>query len=505
MVRNWRSWVLLILLVGPFAAYMSLGAYWLMQHGWALYAFMAWVASGTLLYFLANKWTKTRRQVLPPIDWDSPRTYSPHDRKAWDLVKEEADQGDAIAMDVLSGFDVYIDTGRRLANRLAAHYHPLSTDPIEHVPVVEIMTALELAAEDLEALCREIPGGDLVTYAHWKRAVQATGYLTKANEIYGYLLPLFQPMSGLVRLGAQKLMVQPSWRNVQQNVMRWFYRAFVNRLGHHLIELYSGRLAIGAGAYRRLARKGMRGVAQIEGGPGPLVIAVAGAKDVGKTTLIAALEQARAADLGVVRARLGAAGFDPDLAGLLMTAELVEIDSYTAHVEDETARDRHTRRDAVEDAADADLLLLVVSAQSLESTADAKFVDAWTHWYDTHLDLEPPPVLAVVTGADPGGIPGIGRALAEAARAALPAVVTAVVPVGLGTEPPAGVSDPLLPELALLLHRAERSAVMRHFHRLSARSKTRRVLNQVGRQGRRLFSGLRSAQSARRTGTKSSP
>jgi hypothetical protein len=46
---------------------------------------------------------------------------------------------------------------------------------------------------------------------------------------------------------------------------------------------------------------------------------------------------------------------------------------------------------------------------------------------------------------------------------------------------------------------------MRHFHRLSARSKTRRVLNQVGRQGRRLISGLRSAQAARHAGGKTRP
>ena len=42
---------------------------------------------------------------------------------------------------------------------------------------------------------------------------------------------------------------------MQQNVLRWFYQAYVNRLGMHLIELLSGRLAIGAGQYRRLTRR----------------------------------------------------------------------------------------------------------------------------------------------------------------------------------------------------------------------------------------------------------
>src|SRR5690349_20023307 len=101
----------------------------------------------------------------------------------------------------------------------------------------------------------------MVTPAHWKRAVQAAGYFQKANEIYGYLLPIFQPLGGLVRLGTQKLMVQPAWRNMQQNVLRWFYRAFVNRLGTHLIELYSHRLAIGPDHYRKLTRRRFSGKA----------------------------------------------------------------------------------------------------------------------------------------------------------------------------------------------------------------------------------------------------
>ena len=42
---------------------------------------------------------------------------------------------------------------------------------------------------------------------------------------------------------------------MQQNMLRWFYQAYVNRLGAHLIELLSGRLAIGADQYRRLTRQ----------------------------------------------------------------------------------------------------------------------------------------------------------------------------------------------------------------------------------------------------------
>ncbi len=228
----------------------------LYQRGWLLWAGLAWFAAGILFSWLAARWTKSRKDLLPPIDWNAPRTFAQIDRDAWKLVEAEAEQGDTVSLQTLTEFDVYMNTGRRLARTLANHYHPLSTAPIDNVPIVDLLTALELASEDLSALCRQVPGGDMLTPSHWKKAVQVAGYFQRANDIYSYLLPIFSPLSGLVRLGTQQLMVKPAWKDMQQNLLRWFFRAYVNRLGVHLIELYSGRLAIGAEQYRRLTRHG---------------------------------------------------------------------------------------------------------------------------------------------------------------------------------------------------------------------------------------------------------
>ena len=191
---RWPDWV-----------YVFFGVLWLASRGWALYGFAAWTAAALLFGFLSVRWTrvKGRDAVLPPIDWEVPRTFVPFDQQAWKLVEEEADAGDLQPMATLTEIDTYLDTGKRLARRLAAHYHPLSTDPIDHVPIVQVLTALELAAEDLGGLCREVPGGDMLTPSFWKKAVQAAGFFSKANQIYGYLLPIFTPTTGLVRLGAQ--------------------------------------------------------------------------------------------------------------------------------------------------------------------------------------------------------------------------------------------------------------------------------------------------------------
>jgi uncharacterized protein len=508
MRRTWRAVILLVLLVGPILAYMGFGAYWLVQRGWAIPAFAIWVAAGIVFGFLANRWTKNQREILPPIDWDAPETFGTHDKLAWDLVEREANRSDAIDMESLSGFDIYIDTGRSLASRLAAHYHPLSTNTIEHVPVVEILTALELAAEDLSRLCRQFPGGDLVTYAHWKKAVAASGLLSKANEIYGYLLPVFQPFTGLVRLGTQKLMVQPAWKNMQQNVLRWFFRAYVNRLGTHLIELYSGRLAIGADGYRKLRRR-IGGQTSSIDEPGPLVIAVAGARDAGKSSLIAALRYATEHDLSIVKARLEQGGFDEDLADRLEQAEWMESPGYTASVEGESARDRSTRRDAVEKAVEADMLLLIVDGSRDNHDADLAFLKAWEDWYVEQKQAGRPPALLLVSKLEKSSVPtganatnGLiarsdrSKAVVSGLRQAFSTTIAEVLPIELEHPPYQGIADLVLPALAALLHRADKASVIRHLRRLSTRSKARRVLSQVGKHGRSLWESVRRRKRA---------
>jgi len=184
VITNWRSWVLVVLLVGPILAYMGFGAVWLREHHWLLAATGLWLASGIVFAICAERWTKARRPLMPPLDWEAPQTFAPFDREAWKLVEIKGERSEAIPMEALAGADLYIETGRELARRLAAHYHPLSHDPIEHVPIIDLLTALELAAEDLADLCRQVPGGDLFTPAHWKGAVKAAGYLQKANDIY---------------------------------------------------------------------------------------------------------------------------------------------------------------------------------------------------------------------------------------------------------------------------------------------------------------------------------
>lgn len=484
MLKSWRSWVLIVLLVGPFAAYISLGFLWLLERGWlvATLASTAWIASGVVLYALAARWTKTARSILPPIDWNAPQTFVPADREAYAVVQEESARAEGVPLEALTESELYIETARRLFDRLAKHYHPLSERPLDSVPVVELITALELAAEDLTELCRDVPGGDLITPGHWKTAVQAAGYIQKANNIYSYILPLINPVTGIPRLASQHLMIKPAWKSMQENLLRWFYQAYVNRLGMHLIELFSGRLVIGAEKYRKLTRK-MTPAAIEPAESAALTIAVAGARDSGHEALVAAIREAKSGENPVERAKLAAPGLDDAVFGRLLGADWVAVDGYTAKPDRETARDRATRRHAVTEATDADLLLLLIDDRRGTLTADATFATEWDRWYVEHPSSERPPAIAAVIATD--------HARLDSARAVLPPTVARAVAIDPALASPTDLARAILPEVAAQLPRAERVAILRQLQRLSARSKAGRLARQIGESGRWFWDHLR--------------
>jgi uncharacterized protein len=510
-LRHWRSWVLVALLVGPVLAYVGLGMLWLWERGWVVctVAAVVWVIAGVAFSVLASRWTKTSRSLMPPLDWNSPQTFSPLDRDAWKIVQDEADQGESLTFDVLLGADVYIDTGRRLMKRLVEHYHPLTAHPFDEVPVVELLTAFELASEDLSGLCRQIPGGDMISLSHYRRAVQVAGYITRANDLYAYVSPFLNPITGLTRLGTREWIVKPAWKSMQQNVLRWFFEAYVNRLGMHLIELLSGRLAIGAPQYRRLTRRpAADGAALFDQELKPLTIAVAGARGSGKSRLIEAIKQACLGELNLIKARVEPLGLAPGVLDRLKEARWIESPGYPRSDVAESRRDRYQRDLAVTAATESDLLVLVVDGCQQDHGPDLSFAHAWDRWFREHPQREVPPTLVVITRVDrpefsaggsvaPASSPtdqamrdALVRTQVDALRAVLPANFRDFAAVGLG-ESPFGVIEHVMPTLAPLLLQAERTALLRRLHQLGNQSKAGRLVRQLGEHGRSLWEGLR--------------
>ena len=517
LLREWRTGVLLVLLVGPFLAYIGFGTLWLLERGWLLAAVIAWIVAGGAFSILAARWTTSVRTVMPPLDWDAPRTFSPLDREAWKIVEREALASEKLSMESLIEGDRYIETGRELLKHLAAHYHPDATDPLEDVPVVELLTALELAAEDLAKLTRQMPGGDLVTLSHGRRAIQMAGYISKANDLYAFVSPFLNPLSGLTRIGTRELIVKPAWKNMQQNVLRWFFQAYVNRMGVHLIELLSGRLAIGADQYRRLTRRGSLPALPVDG-EDLLVIDVVGARESGKSRLIAAAKEVFEGDERPLRARLEGMGLDGGLVHRLKHVRYDEVPGYTTRStpDHDSRTDRQTREAAVAAAVDCDLLILVIDGRKSLLPADVAFAQAWDRFFIQHPNREEPPVLVVVTGVDrpefgPVWAPpydwSAGQGVREAAvrslfdslRASLPPGFSTFAAAGLPEKSSFGVVEHVLPALAAQLHRAERAALLRRLQAVAGRSKAGRVMSQLGQQGKQVWSHLKNRRKKAKT------
>jgi hypothetical protein len=280
-----------------------------------------------------------------------------------------------------------------------------------------------------------------------------------------------------------------------------------------VIELLSGRLAIGADQYRRITRRARASSwVEAEQVP-PLTICAAGTSESGKSGLIAGLRAACSGDLTLLKARLANLAVDPELLERLRTARWVESPDYPAWSETEGRRDRARRQAAVDVAVQADLLILAIDGRRGNIMADAAFAQAWDRWFVGHPRNEVPPALVVLTGVEGPEFGGdwhppydwsSGQGARETAvrdrfeglHASLPPSFADFVAVSLSEPRPFGVVEQLLPVLAARLHRAERTALIRRLQEVGGRSKLGRLASQIGQQGRALWSGLKARRKA---------
>lgn len=502
-MSRWRLIVVGLLFAIPLVVLMGLGTYYLWEKGlWAL----VWWPMATLFvlgYALAWHWQRTHR-LLRPINLAPPIYWTERDMQAWHLVEARAKAAQGLSQDQMTDIPFYVRTAQEMALELARFYHPNSRDPIANLTLPEILAVVELASHDLaELVDKYLPGGHVLTIQNWKQAKQATDWYSRLSNIYWLVTAVFSPVRTGLRYATSKLGMSRPWQMLQENLVLWFFTAYVHRVGTYLIDLNSGRLRVGADRYRELINaQSAAGAPAVDGVAAPaqadpadhvqrVTLTVMGQVKAGKSSLINALLGEQRAQTDVLPATNEITRYELQPPGVPNRLVLLDTVGYghTGPREDQLR--------ATEDAAQrSDLLLLVLHARNPARQADVDLLRRLKEWFRSRPDLKMPPVLGVMTHIDllsptlewspPYDWQNpqrpkeqqIAEAL-NAGREQLGGDLVGVVPVCTATGKEYGIDEWLLPTLTGLLDEARAVALLRCLKAEANAAKVRRVLQQL--------------------------
>jgi predicted GTPase len=499
MVRQrWRLIILGVLIVAPSVFLMGYGAYQMWLQGWGAWAWWPMAGSLALAYVLAWRWQ--RRNRLLTVPFDTPLHWTDRDLEAWKLVEARAKAGTEIPPDKLGDLPFYVDTAKEMALELARYYHPKAQDPISSLTIPEMLAVVELAARDLaEMVDQYLPGGHLLTVNDWRRAKQVTEWYRLGSNVYWIVAGIFSPLNTAMRYAASQVGMSRPLQLLQENLLVWFYTAFVHRMGTYLIDLNSGRLRVGAYRYRQLLAqaKGTAAATSPEAAAEPeevvrrVTLTIMGQVKAGKSSLINALlgEQRARADVLPATAEITRYELRPD--GIDTRLDLLDTVGY-GHEGPKADQLRATQ----EAARQSDLLLLVMHAKNPARQADLEMVQALKSWFASQPSLKMPPVLGVMTHIDllspalewqpPYDWQRPKRTkehqIDEAAatvREQLGPYLAGVVPVCSAADRVYGIQEWLLPAVARLLDQAHAVALLRCLRNEIDTRKIRKVFDQL--------------------------
>ncbi len=497
-MSRWRVAIVLALWLAPFIVLACIGGYYLLNVHWAFYAWWPMAICFALASALAWYWQRKKR-LLPGWNFEPIPHGSERDQQAWKLVEERAKRAETIPAAQFAEPGFYLKTGQELAFELARFYHPDAQDVYGMLTIPELLAVAKLAARDLsEQVDRYIPGSHILTIDDYKRARSAVDWYRRANNLYWIMSAIFSPVETAARYFAARATTGQTWNLLQQNVLLWFYTAFLHRLGTYLIELHSGRLRIGAGRYRELmaqispsARETVTDAAPEVAPARDVTITLVGQVKAGKSSLVNVIlgEQKAATDVlpltnEITRYQLQPNGVDSQLA-------IMDTTGY-GH---EGPREDQIR--ATEEAArQSDLLLLVLHARNPARAADIKMLDRLRAWFAANPNLRMPPIVGVLTHIDlltpamewspPYNWRQPVRTKEEQIQSAIRAAgeqfgdrLAAIVPTCTAAGRAYGVNEEMLPEIVARLGEARSVALLRCIKAEADTGKVRKLFRQL--------------------------
>ena len=502
-MSRWRLAILTALFAAPVIALMALGMYHLWSTGWSFWAW--WFLAGclALAYVLGWKWQKQQR--LLTVDFEPSPHWTEQDRQAWHLVEAQAKEVAGMKPDQLLSFPTYIETGQKMALEMARFYHPGAGDPIGSLTLPEILAVVELAAHDLREMVDEyLPGGHLLTVNDLRRFKQVADWYPVARNITWIISGIFSPFTTAIRYAASQAGLARPWQLLQDNVILWFFTAYVHRLGKYLIDLNSGRLQISPQRYRELQKanrphtSGENPAADPADDVRSVTFALIGQTNAGKSSLINALLGNQQAITDVLPATAHLQRYQLQSPGIPTRFQLLDTEGYGTKGPGEGPM--RVTQDA---ARQADVVLLVLHARNPARQADLDLLENLTGYFAKHKELRKPPILAVLTHIDllspslewappydwhaPARIKELQIQEAVAAvQEQLAPRLTGVIPICAAPGKVFNVQEELLPALVALLDQAHAVALLRCLKAEIDAGKVRRVFSQMLSAGKGL-------------------
>jgi predicted GTPase len=512
-MKNWRWCILTAFALTPLLVLLAAGSVWFWLNGWWVYAW--WPMTGCYaIALLLAWWWQQKSRLFPAPDFTAELHWTDRDRQAWQLVAARARAVKSLPAERLRDVQFYVDTARDMADELAHFYHPRAIDPISALTITEILAVTELAAHDLAEMVDDyLPGGHMLTIHHWRNAGKVADWYSTASNVYWVIAALFAPLNTAVRYAASRVGLSRPLQLLQENLVAWFYTAFVHRVGTYLIDLNSGRLRVGARRYRELlnqARRSEKTKARTRDGqpvvepsspPGAaqVSIAVLGQVKTGKSSLVNALlgEQRAQTDVLPLTSEitryelhtfpaLPAPREDPE------ESRLVLLDTIGYGHAGPKADQLQATRDSVQQT---DLALLVLHARDPARQPDLDMLQALRAWFQARPHLKAPRILGVLTHIDllspirewlpPYHWQAPKRPKEQSIHDAVATVeeqlgqyLVGVVPVCVARDKVYGVQEWLLPRLVDLLDEARAVALLRCLHTEADAGKLRKTLRQ---------------------------
>ena len=371
---------------------------WLLVFAWALP--LAWLAA----WLVGRFWPPPK--LNQAVHWTPLRAsefWTPQDVAAIEVLEEFRRQVPDVDQLTIADPNRYIEDAQELAHRLAQHFHPHDgRQAWEPLTIVEILTVIHLAVEDLEAwLLENVPGSNIAT-------IRQLGQIPKLARAWDIGQSAFFLATSIVN--PARLLTYPLWRGtgrvvveLQNELIRSFYQQYLSHIGYYLIEMYSGRLKGGSRAYQQQFGYVANALHAAGGDASQLMnladtsttIAIMGQVKAGKSSLINALIKDDVATTSILPETRHVHCYQFSLPDSKAQIRLLDTPGYS---EADISKRQRSETNAASEAAD--IILLVMAANAPARQSDVQMVRELRKHYQEHPRLRPPPIIGVFTHID---------------------------------------------------------------------------------------------------------